>query len=68
VKVVITNTTRQHADICYWRKTAGNLASWNVPSGDSVEIEIPSTKDDNQTKHVAEQCRVLGLSFREGKL
>lgn len=70
MKAVITNTTRQHAEIHYWRATIGDrrLDSWRVPMGESTEVNIPSTKDDNQVQHVQDQCRTLGLSFREGTL
>ena len=70
MKVVITNPTRQHAEVHYWRATIGDrrLDRWCVPFGGSVEVLVPSSKDDDQRTHVAAQCRVLGLSFREGSL
>ena len=70
MKVVVTNSTRQHAEVHYWRATKGDvrLDRWAVPFGGSTEIEVPSSKEDNQMAHVAEQCRALGLSFREGSL
>src|SRR5580692_10434386 len=59
MKVVVTNSTRQHAEVHYWRATKGDvrLDRWAVPFGGSTEIEVPSSKEDNQMAHVAEQCR-----------
>lgn len=70
MKAVITNTSTQHAEVHYWRATKGDkrLDRWFVPYGESVEIDVPSSKDDDQRAHVADQCRVLGLSFKEGTL
>jgi hypothetical protein len=70
MKAVVTNTTTQHAEVHYWRATLGDkrLDRWVVPFGQSVEIDVPVSEGDDQKAHVAEQCRVLGLSFREGSL
>lgn len=70
IKAVITNTTRQHANIHYWRATKGDIKMdfFTVPMGVSKEVEIPALPENNQLEAVGEQCRVLGLSFREGTL
>lgn len=70
VKAVITNPGRQHAEIHYWRMTLGDrrVDRWRVPAGEDLEVNIPSVEGVDQKAHVAEQCRILGLSFREGTL
>lgn len=70
MKAVLTNPTSQHAEVHYWRTTRNDvrLDRWCVPFGQSVEVDIPSHAEDDQKAHVADQCRVLGLSFKEGTL
>ncbi len=70
VKVVITNPGGQHAEVHYWRMTLGDrrMDRWRVPAGGEIEVNIPSVESADQKDHVAEQCRILGLSFREGTL
>ena len=68
MKAVLTNTTKQHAEIHYYRLTKGDqrLDTFRVPMGESIEVDIPSHKDNDQTDHVQMQCKVLGISFKEG--
>jgi hypothetical protein len=71
VKAVITNPSKQHAEVHHYRVLKGGefrLDRWNIPMGESVEVEIPSSEDNDQRQLVTDQCRALGLSFREGTL
>lgn len=70
MKAVITNPSKQHALVHFWRATRGDrrMDHWEVPAGGQTQVEVPSAKDDDQRGHVADQCRALGLSFREGAL
>lgn len=67
MRATISNTSRQHAEVFTWQKSIGGdgrFVAHRVPMGESAEVEL---SDPDETR-VAEQCRALGLSFREGTL
>lgn len=70
MKAVITNPAHQHAQVHFWQTTKGDkrVGTWTVPMRESLEVDIPNLEGDDQKAAITEQCRALGLSFKEGKL
>jgi hypothetical protein len=74
MKITITNQSRQHAEIHY--RVPSNveriIRSHAPMNGGEAVIVVPDDTKDTEghaaliAKQIDEQCRVLGLKYREG--
>ncbi len=64
MKVLISNLSKQHTEIYYWQRTAGDEVRRvviSVPGGCVTEAEAP----DDQIDTVRTQCHIMGLKLKE---